>query len=548
MNRDELQTWHSTVGLTGGLTMTSEPWHLPEFQSDEARRMWEIVRPPAAERAVAWGATPTDPQQPRLGFIAERAWGRFACVQLFNHQDCPGDVALRTAELDPLGKKFHAWSFWDRKYLGVISPAFVARKLPAHGSMLLRLTPVESDGKPTLVGSDLHVAMGSTEVADWTFDGERLIVTLTPGAGARQGSLWIHSDKKLSFANDPGSASCDATLQRPKRGCPGVWRLDIGRGTSSVDRVTMQVTPSGKRRAIPLPKLPSLNVAMTCSEEPTWLLGSASRTKARAMLRMESSDGAAWKGLIRISIEPASAATGFPRQIDAHVASERAFERAIDLDIEQGVRRVTVVASLAPPVAKSLGLSAVEPAGSSRLSSITLRPRPFVTIPRDRSTTVTLSPQGMAATNVQLRASERGLHVEARVCDLKVTPGEPIWAGSCLELFAAKETEPTAIAQFFLSPGDDRKPARAMLAKGLEQVPAEDVRVEASPLTRGYTLAAMIPWTRLALAGAESGPAVNWLLELQLTTHGPGGQTRATAGGSTEAYAKSDLYVRVSPG
>jgi alpha-galactosidase len=548
MNLQELRTWHSTVGLTGGVTMMSEPWHQPDFQGDEPRRMWEILRPVAPEHAVSWGATPANIEHPRLGFIAERAWGRFACVQLFNHQDSPSDVALRSPELAPLGKKFHAWSFWDRKSLGVITPAFVARKLPAHGSMLLRLTPVESDGRPTLVGSDLHVAMGSAEIADWAFDGQRLLVTLVPAAGARKGSLWIHSEKKLSLATDSvadrNTSACDVKLHPPARGLPGVWRLDVVRTYSELQRIAINVAPVAKRRALSLPGLPPVVVSWICNEEATWPVGTNIRSKTRATLRMESIGNKAWKGPVTVSAEPASASTSLPETIDVRVGPGQVFEREFELDIAAGTRQLNLVAALSPPAPKSLGMALIEPAGSAKLSTLVLRPRPIVTISADQQASIILKPEGLAQTNVKLRSSSAGLLVEARVFDMKITPAEPIWAGSCLEIFASQDAEPTAIAQVFLAPGDKTNPARAMFAKGLEQYAADDIHIESSPASRGYILRATIPWSRLGLQAANQGSSMRWLLEMQLTTHNPQGQTRTTAGGSTQAYASSDRYLR----
>ena len=61
---------------------------------------------------------------------------------------------------------------------------------------MVRITPLNEMG-PTLVGSNLHLAMGTTEVGDIRVTASKMIIELNP-AGAQQGNLTIHSDKPLS--------------------------------------------------------------------------------------------------------------------------------------------------------------------------------------------------------------------------------------------------------------------------------------------------------------------------------------------------------------
>jgi hypothetical protein len=273
-------------------------------------------------------------------------------------------------------------------------------------------------------------------------------------------------------------------------------------------------------------------------------VGTNIRSNTRATLRMESVGNKAWKGPVTVSAEPASASTSLPKTIDVRVSPGQVFEREFTLDIAAGTRQLNLVAALTPPAPKSLGMASIEPAGSAKLSTLVLRPRPLVTISADQQASIILKPEGLAQTNVKLRSSSAGLLVEVRVFDMKITPVEPIWAGSCLEIFASQDSDPTAISQVFLAPGDKTNPARAMFAKGLEQYAADDIHIESSPASRGYILRAMIPWSRLSLQAANQNSSMRWLVELQLTTHNPQGQTRTTAGGSTQAYASSDRYLR----
>ena len=68
---------------------------------------------------------------------------------------------------------------------------------------MLRLTAL-SDG-PCLIGSNLHISMGATEVISLRCDGDRLVVELDPNAGARDGKLFFYSEQPVSSVSSTNS-------------------------------------------------------------------------------------------------------------------------------------------------------------------------------------------------------------------------------------------------------------------------------------------------------------------------------------------------------
>jgi hypothetical protein len=200
LTMEELHTWHSMVGLLGGAIFISDPFHHPEYQNEDAFRMWEILTPQAPEKAVSLHPG-MDLNHRRFGFIAHRAWQDFASVLLYNPDEGAADVSLDFPGISALGEKFHAWSFWDGKYLGVIDRSYVAQQLPSHSCVLLRLTAVENG--PTLVGSDLHISMGASEVDSMRKTDDSLIIDLNSG-GATNGSLYVVSEMPLSIESFVG--------------------------------------------------------------------------------------------------------------------------------------------------------------------------------------------------------------------------------------------------------------------------------------------------------------------------------------------------------
>jgi alpha-galactosidase len=92
--------------------------------------------------------------------------------------------------------------------------------LPSLSSALLRFTPVAS-GRPLLVGSNLHLSIGATEIGDIRATADGLEILLTD-AGAPDGSLTFHSKEALAA---DGAENC-AVAAVEYLG-DNLWRVDI---------------------------------------------------------------------------------------------------------------------------------------------------------------------------------------------------------------------------------------------------------------------------------------------------------------------------------
>jgi len=208
LSSDEVRTWQGFVGLLGGLALVSEPIQKEKYGTSRSLRTLEIMNPPSPDRGRSFNAA-VDPLHRQFGFVAERPWGNFASVLLWNPGEEPADVSLTGVPLESLGEKFHVWSFWDGQYLGVGDREFAANAIPKHASVLLRLTPLSMDG-PVLIGSTLHISMGAAEIKGIKSTDETITVELSD-AGARDGDLLFFSTKPLKLT---GSAGCNAKLSR----------------------------------------------------------------------------------------------------------------------------------------------------------------------------------------------------------------------------------------------------------------------------------------------------------------------------------------------
>jgi len=201
----QLQTFHSFVGIYGGAAMTSDLLFEKEFDSQDNLRMLEILHPVSKEKGHPF-AGGWDILGKEFGYIVKCQYGNFANVILWNpeHQGT-ANLTMKNIPVDEIGNKFHAWSFWDEKYIGIIDNNYVARDIPSYEHQLLRLT--QKTSHPTLIGSNLHISMGATEVQNISYCDSQVILELNPNVGGRNGRLYFYSEKPLTNARSTNSDS-----------------------------------------------------------------------------------------------------------------------------------------------------------------------------------------------------------------------------------------------------------------------------------------------------------------------------------------------------
>ena len=231
------RTWHNIVTLVGGTAMNSEPLNTPDAR--EAWRMAEIMRPASAEPAtlLTLGASP---QNTAFGFTAKRPYGNFGVWNLYNVSESiksPHDkhdnhakpsepkpakaltLDFATAGL-PTGTECAVFDFWENKVIARAKDSYTTAPLENVASALVRITPLTGDG-PLLVGSNLHLSMGATEIADIKVSSDAVEVVLTD-AGAQDGSLTFHSKRPLAA----GSAE-NCKIAGVESLGDNLWRVDL---------------------------------------------------------------------------------------------------------------------------------------------------------------------------------------------------------------------------------------------------------------------------------------------------------------------------------
>ena len=104
--------------------------------------------------------------------------------------------------------------------VGYAADAHTTAPLATLSSALLRFTPVASD-RPTLVGSNLHLSMGATEIDNLRVSPSEIRIDLND-AGAQTGSLTFQSPRPLQ-SMDAVNCKVDAVEDLGA----SLWRVNL---------------------------------------------------------------------------------------------------------------------------------------------------------------------------------------------------------------------------------------------------------------------------------------------------------------------------------
>jgi hypothetical protein len=212
------RTWHNIVTLVGGTAMNSEP-----LDAEDCKAVWrnsEIMRPSSSEpaRLLTLGRSA---ENSIFGFSADRPYGNFAVWNLFNPGENSKAITLDFAAAGlPPGIECAVFDFWENKVIARAKDTYTSAPLATLSSALLRFTALNSES-PVLVGSNLHLSIGATEIQEILTSPKQLEVLFTD-AGAQNGNLIFHSTKPLAAE---GAENCK--IQAVESLGENLWRVDI---------------------------------------------------------------------------------------------------------------------------------------------------------------------------------------------------------------------------------------------------------------------------------------------------------------------------------
>lgn len=231
------RSWHNIVALTGGTAMISEPINMPDVK--DVWRNYEIMRPASREpaRLLSLG---NSPDNEIFGFSAKRPYGDFAVYNLYN----PGKEA-KTITLDfkaaglPVGVNCAVFDFWSNQLLGYAKDTYTTAAVAPLSSSLLRFTPLDESrtNSPVLIGSNLHLSMGATEIENIRTSASSVKLQLSD-AGAQDGILTFITQRALTVKS---AENC--TVASVKDLGDNVWQVNVtGRKWNTVQSIELGIT------------------------------------------------------------------------------------------------------------------------------------------------------------------------------------------------------------------------------------------------------------------------------------------------------------------
>jgi len=170
----ELRTRASLAGLAGGLVSLEAPG---APLGEDARTILRRCLPPLAR----------SPRLAAAGVIVTPLIGTRVAVALWNDADGPRSPVATWAQLGLVGPH-HAFDFWQEGDLGLLDGHLATGPLEPGRCRVIALTVPAK--RPQVVGTTLHIGMGTLEVAALRqeTEGRRLVLRLP---GAHRGRVFV---------------------------------------------------------------------------------------------------------------------------------------------------------------------------------------------------------------------------------------------------------------------------------------------------------------------------------------------------------------------
>jgi hypothetical protein len=131
-------------------------------------------------------------------------WGSYDVVAVYNletERSIQQDVELKSLGLDE-GRSYLVWEFWSSEYVRKVRGQLRAQ-VPPYSVKVYRLT--EDTGRPTILGTDMHVLMGEVEIdrCDWDAS-QRILFGRAIRPGGERGSVYLYAPPKMGVTNPKG--------------------------------------------------------------------------------------------------------------------------------------------------------------------------------------------------------------------------------------------------------------------------------------------------------------------------------------------------------
>lgn len=198
--------------------------------------------------------------------------------------------------------------------------------------------------------------------------------------------------------------------------------------------------------------------------------------------------------------------------------------------------------TLLPYMGEAPGGAAVakkEPLKLAKLEPIAALDKLAAALAEQKPYTIKNGDQTLAELRFAVAGDQLALHM--KVTDPKVTRGEPVWKGSCVEVFGSLPKS-DKIGQVFLGPQTEKTPAAGFRSKQGKIEPAPQIQAQSSATAAGYDLQALIPLALLAVDGHQGKISLEFQVTVVTAAKGKERERRGTLFGSSRAYEQNYQY------
>lgn len=158
---NEVRSLVSIVGLSGGAVVNSD--NLPSLREGRLKYLWRILPPyPEGARTVDLFVR----EQPSIMVMKiEKPWGDWWVAGVINWNNRTVTTHLTLEELGIPPGRYHLYSYWRGRYLGVTDGPIILRRHQPHETVLLAIRPYINE--PQLLSSTFHITQGGVEIQDF---------------------------------------------------------------------------------------------------------------------------------------------------------------------------------------------------------------------------------------------------------------------------------------------------------------------------------------------------------------------------------------------
>ena len=180
------------LALTGGVVFLGDK--MPELEKQPERlRLCSLVLPSSGRPARPidlFRATGEDRDYPRVWHLhAQRPWGQWEVVGVFNWSDEPVTETLTRKELGLPAGSYLIWDFWQMRLLGKLGRELKVDVEPGN-VRCLRIMPMPD--RPAVVSTDMHITQGLVELDKVKWSARKLQLSGEPPGARRARAVYLY--------------------------------------------------------------------------------------------------------------------------------------------------------------------------------------------------------------------------------------------------------------------------------------------------------------------------------------------------------------------